>query len=80
MTIKSESRYLIKQDWKKVGKGFLIALAGGVVAFFGQVSGVIDYTLYGVWGPVIALLVATFASTIVNILNKWIAENTYKAN
>jgi len=68
---------LIKQDLIKVGKGFLIALAGAAIAFLGEVSGIIDYSAYGEAGPFIALAVSSVCSTVVNLIRKLINGSVY---
>ena len=50
---------LIKQDLIKVGKGLILAILGALVAFIGQVSGLIDYSQYGQYGPFVALTART---------------------
>jgi hypothetical protein len=78
-TIVSEKGDLIKQDLIKVGKGFLIALAGATVAFLSDLTGVIDFSQYGEFSPIIALVVGSFCSALVNLIKKWIEESNYKA-
>jgi len=68
---------LIKQDAKKVGKGFLIALGGAVVAFLADMSGMIDYSQYGEASPWVALAVSSLSSSLINLIKKWIGTSVY---
>lgn len=68
---------LIKQDLMKVWKGFLIAIGGAVVAFLGDVSGLIDYSQYGVYAPYVALAVSSICSTLINLIRKYISGTVY---
>ena len=72
----SEKWDLIKQDWYKIGKGLIISLIGATAAYLGQVSGLIDYSSYGQYGPFIALGVSVLCSNIANALNKLINTTT----
>ena len=45
--MKSEKFNLIKADFIKIWKGFLIAFGGAVVTYLTSVSGMIDYTHFG---------------------------------
>lgn len=76
-TIVSEAWKLIQPDLIKIAKGALIAIGGAMVAYLGQVSGMIDYSHYGSFGPVVATSVSTISSILINILNKWINTSTY---
>ena len=78
MIIFSKKWELIKQDWKKIGKGFLISLGGLVCAYLANLSGLINFSLYGNMGPVIAIAVSFFASNLINIIQKWINVNEYQ--
>jgi len=73
----SQKYELIKDDLKKIWKGFLIAFAGAVVAYLTSVTGMIDYTQYGDMAFVVQSAVMVVSSTIVNGLNKWLQKNTY---
>ena len=66
----SKSKQLIKDDLKKVLNGFLIALGGALIAFLGDVSGLIDYSRYGQYGAFIALAISSISSSIINLLRK----------
>lgn len=68
---------LIKQDLIKVGKGLLIAIAGAVVAFLGDVSGLIDYSQYGVYAPYVALAVGSICSSLINLIRKYVSATVY---
>jgi len=76
-TIISKSWTLIKPDLIKIGKGALIAIGGAMVAYLGQVSGMIDYSHYGIFGSIVAVCVSTSSSILINVLNKWINTSTY---
>lgn len=73
----SKAWSLIKQDLKKVGKGFLIAVSGAVVAFLGDVSGIIDYSQYGVYAPYVALAVGSICSSLINLIRKYVSGTVY---
>ncbi len=73
----SQKWQLIKQDLKKVGIGLLLALAGALAAFLGDVSGLIDYSAYGQAGPFVALLVGSVCSSLINLIRKWMSETKY---
>jgi tartrate dehydratase beta subunit/fumarate hydratase class I family protein len=77
MNITSPKWDLIKQDLVKIGKGALIALGGAAVVYLSQVSGMIDYSNFGIWGAIVAALVTSFSSVLINVLNKWINSSTY---
>ena len=68
---------LIKQDWKKIGKGLLISLGGLVCAYLANISGLINFSLYGNMGPAIAIGVSFIASNLINIIQKWIGTTVY---
>ena len=55
-------------DWKKIGKGALIAIAGTLLTYLTDLIPTIDF---GVYTPVV---VAWF-SIFVNFANKWISWN-----
>ncbi len=76
-TIVSKSWNLIKPDLIKIAKGALIAIGGSVVAYLGQLSGMIDYSHYGVYGPIVATGVSAVSSILINFLNKLINTSTY---
>lgn len=73
----SEKWNLIKQDWKKILKGFIISLIGATAAYLSQVAGLIDYSNYGQYGPFVALGVGIICSNIANALNKFIGSTNY---
>lgn len=52
------------QDWKKIGIGLLVALAGGLIVFLTDLTEAVDF---GIWAPI----VAAGASVVVNVLRKW---------
>lgn len=56
-------------DWKKIWKGFLIAMAGPLALWLADTAGYVDVQI-GV--PVIAGLIGV----VVNIIRKWVADNT----
>ena len=68
---------LIKEDLKKIGIGFLIALGGAICAYLGQLSGIIDYSKYGEAAPYVAVAVSAFSSTAINVIQKWIRSTEY---
>ncbi len=73
----SKAGELIKQDFKKIGKGFIIAITGAAIAFLGDASGLIDYSQYGQYGPMVALAVGSLCSSLVNLLRKYVMSNVY---
>jgi hypothetical protein len=76
-TIISKAWTLVKPDLIKIAKGALIAIGGALVAYLGQLSGTIDYSHYGVYGSLIAVVISTGSSILINVLNKWINSSTY---
>ncbi len=76
-TIVSKAWTLIKPDLIKIAKGALIAIGGAVVAYLGQLSGMIDYSHYGMYGPIVATSVSAVSSILINVINKWINTSTY---
>lgn len=75
--MKSKKWELIKQDLKKIGIGFLLALGGAAVAFLADLSSVIDYSQYGNNAQIVALIVASVSSSLINVIRKWIGTNNY---
>lgn len=73
----SEKYNLIKEDLKKIWKGFLIAFAGAVVAYLTSITGLIDYSVYGSNALLAQSVVMIISSTIVNALNKWLSRTQY---
>ena len=71
---------LIKADWKKIWKGFLISLGGLVIAYLSSISGLIDFSHYGNLAPFIAIAVSFVASNLINIIQKWINASTYQVD
>jgi hypothetical protein len=62
-------RFLLgSADVQKIIKGGLIALAGAGVVFMTNISG-LDF---GAWSPTVGAL----AAIVINVLRKWIADNT----
>lgn len=60
-----EAGKLDKQGLKKLGKSFLISLAGAAVIFLGDITNIVDF---GSWET----YVATFLPFIINVLRKWL--------
>lgn len=56
-------------DWKKIGKGLLVALAGAGLTYLTEWISGADF------GTVTPIIVAGF-SVIANLLRKWIVNNT----
>jgi hypothetical protein len=54
-------------DWKKIGKGLLIAMAGAGLTYITEI-----FTDLGWTTPV----VVTAWRTLVNFIRKWLADNT----
>jgi len=75
--ITSQKKQLIKQDLIKIGKGFLIAISGAVIALLTDISGMIDFSIFGEFAPYVSLAVASLASTAINAIRKWVSENEY---
>jgi hypothetical protein len=69
---------LAQEDLKKIGKGFLIALGGAVIAYLTNLSGIIDYSQYGIYAPYAMLGVSTLSSTVINIIQKWMNSTVYE--
>jgi hypothetical protein len=65
----SKRFWLDTEDWKKIGKGALLALAPAVVVFLGDLTSMVDF---GASAPIIAAI----ASIGINFLRKWITDNT----
>jgi hypothetical protein len=62
-------RFLLSsEDIAKIIKGGSIALAGAGVVFMTNISG-LDF---GAWSPTVGAL----AAIVINVLRKWIADNT----
>jgi hypothetical protein len=59
---------LVKKDWKSILRGALIAMAGGLIVYLGDITNMYDF------GD-LASLVAAFAAIIVNIMRKWIDDS-----
>jgi hypothetical protein len=77
MVVMSKKFELIKDDLKKVGRGFLLALGGAVIAFLADVGNIIDYTQYGQYAQLVALVVASLSSSFINLIRKWMTFNAY---
>jgi hypothetical protein len=73
----SQKWSLIKEDFIKIGKGFLIALGGAACAYLASLSNIIDYSNFGVYAPYVALGVSTVCSTIINSIQKLMSKTTY---
>jgi hypothetical protein len=73
----SEKYNLIKEDLKKVWKGFLIAFAGAVVTYLTSVSGLIDFSHFGQFAFMAQSAVMVVSSTLINALNKWLSTTEY---
>lgn len=58
-------------DWKKIGKGALIAAGGGLAVYVAGILQTIDWSTIGKYG----ILLAPIASIIINILDKWVTSN-----
>ena len=56
-------------DWKKVGKGLLIALFGAILTYLTDLIPTIDF---GVWTP----MVMAFWSIVVNIVQKLLTNSS----
>lgn len=75
--VTSKNYELVKQDIIKVGKGFLLALAGAMIAFLTDLTGIIDFSQYGEMSPYLALAVGSVCSALVNMIRKYIEQNKY---
>ena len=73
----SERWILIKQDLKKVGIGFLLAIGGATCAYLGDLSGIIDYSAYGEYSQFVALAVGSVCSSLINLIRKWMGSTVY---
>jgi hypothetical protein len=56
-----------KEDWIKVGKGALIALAGAAITYLPTITGILEF---GPWTPVITAGI----SILVNYLRKLVTQ------
>lgn len=56
-------------DWKKIGKGALIAAAGAVLTYL---STFITHADFGVYTAVVAVV----ASALINAGQKWVSSNS----
>lgn len=74
MNTTSYSGQIIKQDWQKIGKGFLIALLGSAMAYISQeVLPMLQTLDLSGW----ELIAVTLSSTLVNAIIKWLSTTTY---
>ena len=73
----SEKFSLIKQDFIKIWKGFLIAFAGALVTYLTSISGMIDYTNFGQYAVLVQSGVMIVSSTLINGINKWLSTIEY---
>lgn len=69
---------LIKEDLKKIGVGFLLAIGGAIIAFLTDVTNIIDYAKYGVYGPILQLGISSLAAALINLIRKWMSTSIYK--
>lgn len=60
-------------DWKKIGIGALVAIVGAVLTYSQQVIMKVDF---GTWSPIVMIV----NSTIVNLVRKFIADNTEQSS
>ena len=58
-------------DWKKVGKGLLIAVFGAILTYLSDLIPTIDF---GMWTP----MVMAFWSIVVNIVQKLLTNSSGK--
>lgn len=65
---------LIKQDWTKIFKGLGIAIGGSLLAY---ISSEIIPMLQGLDLSGAEAIIVAVASTIVNVLLKWVNETNY---
>jgi hypothetical protein len=65
----SKQFWLDKEDWKKIGKGALLALAPALVVFLSDLTNMVDF---GTTAPIVAAI----ASIGINFIRKWITDNT----
>ena len=64
------SRFNINsKDIKKIAKGAVVAMVGGLIVFLSDIGTSIDW---GVYAP----LVGAVASIAVNFLRKWVSDNS----
>lgn len=56
-------------DWKKIGVGAGVAVGGALFTYFQQFITDVDF---GVYGPIVMAV----NSVVVNVVRKWIADNT----
>ena len=65
-------------DIQKVLKGLGIGLAGVVITLLGMLSGINFHFIIGQtdMGPILSMVVATLISALVNLLRKYIADNS----
>lgn len=66
--------FLSRFDWRKIGKGFLIAMGGSVVAYVA--SEIIPLLEVMDLSPGEAVMVG-LASTLINFLQKWLSDTRY---
>lgn len=58
---------LKEHDWKKIGKGLLIAIGGAGLTYLQDILLTIDF---GEWTPIVVAL----NSVLINIIRKWIID------
>ncbi len=61
-----------KFDWKKIGKGALIAAGGSLSIYVAGLLQAIDWSTIGQYG----IFLAPLASILINFLNKWWTQKT----
>lgn len=68
---------LINEDFKKIFKGFLIALGGALIVFLGDLTKVIDFSSFGQYSNIAILVSTAICSSLVNMIQKWISVTQY---